>query len=139
MDIAIRNARLGDFGSIRRLLDEGGLGGKWFTRTLLGRLIRRNRGLYLVAESGEQVIGTVFGSEDGGYHGYICKLAVDRRFRRRGVARALVDRLKTVLDRRGVIWYFALIRRNNRPSQRLFGKLGFRDRDVFHVYEARGD
>jgi ribosomal protein S18 acetylase RimI-like enzyme len=136
MKIVLRETEASDFTDVVRLLNEGGLGGTWFTPSLLARLTSRNRGFYFVAEVAGEIAGTIFGSHDGGYHGYICKLAVDNRFKRRGIGRMLLERVKRSFAEAGIGWYIALVRKNNAQSIQLFASSGFRARDVFHVFES---
>jgi ribosomal protein S18 acetylase RimI-like enzyme len=58
-------------------------------------------GLFQVAESGGQVIGTIIGGWDG-WRGNIYRLAVQPEFRRRGVARALVHSVEKEMQDHGV-------------------------------------
>jgi ribosomal protein S18 acetylase RimI-like enzyme len=58
--------------------------------------------------------------------GEIGSLVVDRRFRRRGVARQLVNHVLTL----GLPRYTAYVRDGNLPSRALFGSMGFTESEV---------
>jgi len=59
--------------------------------------------------------------------GEIASLVVDRRFRRLGIARRLVDRVLGVLDDEESEGAFVWVRKANGISSRLFERMGFRE------------
>ncbi|WEJ73206.1 GNAT family N-acetyltransferase [Pseudomonas sp. PSE14] len=63
--------------------------------------LRRNPGLSLVLEEGDQVIGSLLAGHDG-RRGYLQHLVVDEAFRGRGLARALLDEALARLAREGI-------------------------------------
>jgi len=120
----IRETCRSDFGSIRQILSETKLVEGWFTPELFDRMLRRNPGLFLVAEEDGIVVGTLFASHDGGYFGYIYKVAVTHDHRRGGVASMLVERAIENFKRVGIEWIFANVHCENEPSFRLLAKFG---------------
>jgi putative acetyltransferase len=68
------------------------------TREGVTRFLDANPGLSLVAREDGRLIGAVLCGHDG-RRGYITHLAVDRRARRRGLGRALVERCRAALRR----------------------------------------
>ncbi|MEK6677606.1 MAG: GNAT family N-acetyltransferase [Planctomycetota bacterium] len=79
---------------------------------------------YLVAVDEDRVVGVVLGTHD--YRkGWINRLAVDPRVRRRGVAEALVAACETALHDQGMKIITAHVEPNNQASLGLFKKLGY--------------
>jgi ribosomal protein S18 acetylase RimI-like enzyme len=83
--------------------------------------------LMFVAEAHGQIVGTAFGSHDG-RKGWINRLAVDPRYRRRGIARQLVAKVEEALAHEGIMIVAALVEAPNEPSLKLFRKLGYEER-----------
>ena len=78
------------------------------TLEVLGRLVDENSGLFLVAEQGGRLIGTIIGGWDG-WRGNIYRLAVAPEFRRRGVADSLVAEVERRLRAKGARRVTALV------------------------------
>lgn len=123
--IVYRPARLGDFEQINQLLKEAQLVTDHFSRGLYARLWRRNKGNYWVASCRGKVVGNVFSSHDGGYCGYVYKLAVAPAFRSRGIGGRLLRCVVENFDRQKIGWFFAFVRFDNHASNKLFKKTGF--------------
>src|SRR5690349_4496617 len=68
--------------------------------------------LFLVAEVGGAVAGTVMGSYDG-HRGWVYSVAVREQFRRQGFGRALVRRLEAALAERGCLKVNLQVRTTN--------------------------
>lgn len=64
--------------------------------------LSRNPGLSLVAEVNDEVIGVVLCSHDG-RRGYLHHVAVDKQYRRHGVASELVQECLSLLQREGIM------------------------------------
>lgn len=128
MAIKIRSSKLNDYKRVKTLLVPSGLAGRWFTKNLFSRLLRKNKRLYFVAEEKDLVVGTVFSSHDGGYYGYIYKLAVAFPYRRRGVAVKLVRTVLREMKKARIDFVFLHVAKINYPSQKFFRSLGFRHR-----------
>jgi len=84
-----------------------------------------------------QLIGVVVASTDG-RRGWINRLAVDPHFRRRRVAKALINEAEKILRKRGMKIFCALIEDSNTSSMELFKGCGYR---VHHdiVYFSKRD
>ncbi len=80
-----------------------------------------------VAEADGQIVGTVFASHDG-RKGWINRLAVEPRFRHRGLAQRLIEIAEAALQRAGLTIVAALVEAPNEPSRALFRKLGYQER-----------
>lgn len=89
--IRYRPLRIGDYAEILSLWKKTeGIGlNDSDSRAAIGRYLKRNRGLSLVATSGGRVIATVLCGHDG-RRGYLHHLAVARKWRRHGIGRRLV-------------------------------------------------
>lgn|SRR5581483_9202096 len=79
----------------------------------------------LVAQSGATIVGYLIGREVGG-SGEILNLAVEPAFRRRGIARALLEAGLAALRRRGAGEVFLEVRVSNVAAQALYRRAGFR-------------
>ncbi len=87
----------------------------------------------LVAVDGERVVGFARSVSDGVSNGYLCTLVVDVAYRRRGIARALVERVM------GANADMTWVLRAERPGLFAFyEKLGFRRSDVTMERVRRG-
>jgi len=74
----------------------------------LQRLVDENTGLFLVAEEGSRLIGTIIGGWDG-WRANMYRLAVSPEFRRRGVAGSLVAEVERRLRAKGASRVTALV------------------------------
>jgi putative acetyltransferase len=101
--IRIRPFRIADYATVHALWrrTEGVGLGESDDRKAIGRFIRRNPDLSLVATSGGSVIGAVLCGHDG-RRGYLHHLAVARRWRRRGIGRTLVAACLERLREQGI-------------------------------------
>jgi [ribosomal protein S18]-alanine N-acetyltransferase len=82
--------------------------------------------VFLVAENADQVDGYVV-AIDAADEGEILNLAVAPQGRRRGLGRALVERVLDVLSGRGARQIYLEVRESNAPARRLYAALGFRE------------
>lgn len=71
--------------------------------------------LLLVADSHGRIVGTVIGGWDG-WRAQIARLTTAQDFRRKGVARALVEEAERRLYARGARRIYALVDRDNEPG-----------------------
>lgn len=71
--------------------------------------------LFLVAEAGGRLVGTVIGGWDG-WRAQIARLATDPSVRRSGIARTLVDEIERRLRKRGARRIYALVDRRSPPA-----------------------
>jgi aminoglycoside 3-N-acetyltransferase I len=62
---------------------------------------------------------------------YLYDLAVDERFRRRGIATQLINRLRTLAKERGAGTVYVQADPEDTPAVELYSKLGVRE-DVYH-------
>ena len=90
--------------------------------------LRRNRGLCFVATSAGKLVGTVLCGHDG-RRGILRHLAVDKRFRGKGIARRLVDLSLRALTRQGVARCNLFVMDTNPSAMAFWLHLGFKPLD----------
>jgi hypothetical protein len=88
------------------------------------RKVAVDRDLFLVAEVDGQVVGTAMGGYDG-HRGWIYSLAVRPRYQRRGIGRAMIERLETLLAARGCVKIKLQILADNADVESFYNNLGY--------------
>jgi aminoglycoside 3-N-acetyltransferase I len=99
-------------------------------------LLAKEHVIPLVALEGEAVIGALVGyelekCEQARSEIYIYDLAVDARHRRKGVATALIDRVRSIARERGAWVVYVQADYGDEPAIALYTKFGARE-DVMH-------
>ena len=136
MAIRIRPLRRSDYDAMIALFRVCGLNPKTKGRDSLRSFttqLRRNADWYLGAFDGDRLVGTVLGTHDT-RKGWINRLAVDPRYRRRAVAARLVRRCELVLRKNGVDMFAALVEPENKASAAFFRSQGY---DILPITYAR--
>ena len=134
MEIKVRETREEDFEAVKGLLEkEGVIPG--FSKNMFRKMLKRNKGFYLVAESQGEVIGTVFGLHDGNLLGSVYKLAVAKEFQRQKVATILCKELLKKFRELNVDTVYSLVHKVNSKSIQFFKKLGFRIREDVYLMD----
>lgn len=108
------------------------------SRTGIRRYLRRNPGLSLVACEGECIVGAVLVGHDG-RRGQLHHLAVAKDRRRRGIARALVQRALAGLARQHIPKCSIFVFRGNRSGTACWKHLGWRTRPDLHLMQHETD
>ena len=90
----------------------------------LHRLVGEGSGLFLVAEEGGRLVGTVIAGWDG-WRGNMYRLAVLPRFRRRGIARSLVAEAERRLRAKGARRITALIAKSEEQTMAFWQATGY--------------
>lgn len=88
---------------------------------------------YLGAFDGDRLVGCVFGTHDV-RKAWVNRLAVDPKYRRRGIASRLVREVERRFRSQGMEMFVALVDDGNRPSRALFRSLGY---DLWDITYAR--
>lgn len=103
MDYMIREMRIDDYEDVYRLWEqtEGLTLEESDSREDIEIYLRRNQGLCFVACIGNQIVGTVLCGHEG-RRGILRHLAVKRKFRDQGIARALVNKCLSSLANQGI-------------------------------------
>ena len=129
-DLRIREFRVEDYERVMKLWAEGGLPLKPAgrdSRENIARQVRLPNVHFLVAEAGEEgrVVGTVLATHDG-RKGWINRLAVSARLRKRGIGARLVREAELRLEAQGMDILACLIEDGNAVSMAVFEKLGYK-------------
>ena len=95
------------------------------TDVALVALFERDESALLVAESGDQLVGTVIAGWDG-WRGHLYRLAVHPERRREGVGRALLLAAEARLRGLGAQRFDAMVLHDNELGSRLWSAAGYR-------------
>ena len=134
MQTIVRETINEDFIAVSKLLQHPNIAGE-IKPYKFDKILKRNRGYCFVAEADGKVIGTIFGTHDGGSIGYVYKLVVDESQRRQKVATKLVQRLLEKFDKEGIPLVFAHTGKTNEASLKLLLSLGFEIRDSHYLVD----
>ena len=103
------------------------------SRNEISRQIKESNDLFIGAFENNALIGVVVGSDDG-RKGWINRIAVDPKHRRKGVAQALMHAAEDALRKRGRKIICTLIEDWNKNSLKLFKKCNYvLHRDIFYL------
>ncbi len=87
--------------------------------------LRRDRQLFLLAWAGSRLVGTLMGGWDG-WRASMARLAVHSQYRRRGVARLLVERVERELKALGAKRISGIVLEDNRTGRAFWSSAGYR-------------
>jgi len=99
------------------------------TQEEIEKKLARDPDLFLVAEVGSGIIGTVIGGFDG-RRGMMYHLAVAPQARNQGVASALVSELETRLARKGCMRMYLLVYPDNQTAIDFYQKRNYQKMSV---------
>lgn len=103
----------------------------------IARFLQRNPQTCLVAVENQTIIGAILAGSDG-RRAYIYHTAVHPNYRRRGIARQLVETVLTVLDELKIHKVALVVFKRNTEGNRFWEKLGFSVReDLIYHNQAR--
>ena len=103
----------------------------------IARFLQRNPQTCLVAVENQTIIGAILVGSDG-RRAYIYHTAVHPNYRRRGIARQLVEAVLTVLDELKIHKVALVVFKRNTEGNRFWEKLGFSVReDLIYRNQAR--
>jgi len=123
--LKVRGFAIGDYPEVRRLWVDSGLGFRLGDELQdVRRKLTRDSKLFLVAEDGGKIVGTVMGAWDG-RRGWIYHLGVLPGHHRKGVATSLVRELEERMRGMGIPKVNALIYPENSVSVRFFARAGY--------------
>lgn len=108
----------------------------WPGKARFVRGLKRNRGLWLVAEDTGKIIGMVCASENG-VNGHIFSLGVDAVYQRKGIGTRLVREAVKALRKRKISFIFGHVVKANMPSLKLLQSLGFGIRKTHYLVDNR--
>lgn len=103
----------------------------------IARFLQRNPQTCLVAVENQTIIGAILAGSDG-RRAYIYHTAVHPNYRRRGIARQLVETVLTVLDDLKIHKVALVVFKRNAEGNKFWEKLGFSVReDLIYRNQAR--
>ena len=103
----------------------------------IARFLQRNPQTCLVAVENQMIIGAILVGSDG-RRAYIYHTAVHPNYRRRGIARQLVETVLTVLDDLKIHKVALVVFKRNKEGNQFWEKLGFSVReDLIYRNQAR--
>lgn len=120
-----------DYAAALRLWEDSGAGvrvGPSDGPAELERKLERDPDLFLVAEAGNQLVGTVMGGFDG-RRGMVYHLAVSQPFRRRGIGSRLMAELEDRLRGKGCLRCYLLVQADNLDAVKYYEAVGWRSLD----------
>ena len=126
--IAIREFdHLKDYSAVRELwegLEKGVHVGRSDAPEEIAKKVLRDPDLFLVAEVGRRIIGTVIGGYDG-RRGLLYHLAVAKGFRQRGIGGRLLDEVESRLRNKGCLKCYLMVTLDNPEVERFYQKRGW--------------
>jgi ribosomal protein S18 acetylase RimI-like enzyme len=126
-DVLIRTVNfIEDYDTLVELWANAGPGvhlGRSDQQEELLKKIRRDPDLFLAAEVLGKIVGAVLGGYDG-RRGLVYHLAVAHNFRRRGIAKVLMDELESRLEKKGCVKYYLLVTRDNIGALEFYKQYG---------------
>ncbi|RLE35904.1 GNAT family N-acetyltransferase [Candidatus Acetothermia bacterium] len=137
----IRELSIGDYDALVALWDESGLPYKPAGRDARGHIARELEGpssIFLVAEVDGKLAGAVLGTHDG-RKGWINRLSVAPKQRRKGIGRALVRAVEERLAGIGIEIVTCLVETWNETSLAFFEAIGYvRHDDIVYFSKRKG-
>jgi ribosomal protein S18 acetylase RimI-like enzyme len=98
--------------------------------------IRRDPDLFLIAESNNDIVGTVIGGFDG-RRGLIYHMAVAASFRGQGIGSCLMSEVESRLRAKGCLKCYLVVMRDNVEAMKFYEHIGWNamDRDLLYGKE----
>jgi ribosomal protein S18 acetylase RimI-like enzyme len=125
-----------DYESVYELwksMEKGVHVGRSDTAAEIEKKIRRDPDLFLVAESGGAIIGSVIGGYDG-RRGLIYHLAVSAAFRGMGIGSCLMDEVESRLRAKGCLKCYLLVLEGNTEAETYYQQRGWQHMEDIHLY-----
>ncbi len=96
----------------------------------IAKKLQRDPDLFLVAQDGGQIVGSVMGGFDG-RRGMVYHLAVTEAYRHQGLGAALMQELEDRLRQKGCIRCYLLVTKDNLNAQRFYEDHGWECMDLY--------
>ena len=125
-----------DYEAVYRLwgsIERGVHIGRSDTPDEIQKKLSRDPDLFLVAQAGEEIIGSVIGGFDG-RRGLIYHLAVASAFRGLGIGSRLMDELEGRLREKGCLKCYLMVTRDNPEAEEYYQRRGWYPMDTVHLF-----
>jgi ribosomal protein S18 acetylase RimI-like enzyme len=125
-----------DYAAVLQLwesMEKGVHVGRSDTPAEIQKKLARDPDLFLVAEHGDKIVGTVIGGFDG-RRGILYHLAVDGSFRERGIGARLLSEVESRLRQKGCLKCYLLVTPDNEAAMRYYQKRGWHHMDYVQAY-----
>ena len=99
----------------------------------IGLFLSRNKGFSFVAETGNELAGTILSGHDG-RRGFIYHLAVHEKYRGRGLGRNLLNCCLAKLQEASITKCHLFVFADNSQGMDFWDHVGFYKRDDVHIY-----
>ena len=139
MEVQIREFKMDDYDNLITLWNKANLEYKPKGRDRRDKIekeLKDNPSFILLAEVDGQLIGSVLGSHDG-RKGWLNRLAVAPEYRKKNIARKLVNEAEKRLEEQGMKIIACLIEGWNTQSMKVFEKLGYERYPGVEYYTKR--
>ncbi len=98
--------------------------------------LKKGIAIFLLAAEDEKILGSVLATHDG-RKGWINRLSVLPRYRKKGIGRLLVREAESRLEKEGIEIYACLIEDGNETSLEVFNSLGYDEFPGMHYLTKR--
>lgn len=102
----------------------------------IAQQLRQRTSLYFVAEYKGTIIGAILGTHDG-RKGWINRLVVSPAYRKKGIAKRLVQEVEQRLTATGIDIVACLVEDWNKVSENVFERLGYKKHSDILYYSKR--
>ena len=137
VSVQIREFRFpADYEEVYRLwgsIERGVHIGRSDTPEEIQKKLSRDPDLFLVAQAGDEIIGSVIGGFDG-RRGLVYHLAVAAAFRGLGIGSRLMDELELRLREKGCLKCYLLVTRDNPEAEEYYQRRGWQPMDSVHLF-----
>jgi ribosomal protein S18 acetylase RimI-like enzyme len=99
----------------------------------IGKFLERNPGLCFVCEKEKNILGTILCGHDG-RRGYIYHLAVDEKYRKRGIGRQLTELSLDALRLLGIVKCHLFVYLNNNEAELFYDRMGWQKRTTLDIF-----
>ncbi len=140
-DVIIRKFKIEDYDNLIELWNETDLPYKPKGRDRKEKIaneLNSSNAVFLVAELKNEIIGSIFGTHDG-RKGWINRLAVSPKYRKKGLAQKLIEEIEKHLNNNGIEIIACLIEEWNNSSMKLFEKAGYIHHPEVHYFTKRSN
>jgi ribosomal protein S18 acetylase RimI-like enzyme len=138
VEMIIRQMTINDYEELLRLWENTpGIGvSEADSRENIERFLNRNSCFNMVCQIDNRIVATVLCGYDG-RRGYIYHVAVDNKYRLRGIGLALVDEVLKRLRTEGVDKCHLFVFSDNYPAQDFWSNTGWEQRDDLLIYSRK--